>query len=126
MLGVTTDQAQQAYASFVCEDFLRLFPAWFSMSKNAREFLERHAAIHNSFATSAHDRGARRAIRDKFRLEKQDKELVVHYRSPNRLCGLYKAAARWLINHCGDTATVEKVHCARDGGDGCEIHIRWS
>jgi CheY-like chemotaxis protein len=32
-------------------------------------------------------------------LERRDGELVTHYRSPNQLCGLYKALARWVPLH---------------------------
>jgi len=126
VLGIRRSEAEEAYADFVCRGFLQRFPTWFRISRNARQFLERQPAIHNSFATSVRDPAARQAIHDKFRLDKTDDELVVHYRSPNRLCGLYQAAARWLIDHYGDDATVTESNCMKRGDNECEIHVRWN
>jgi hypothetical protein len=58
------------------------------MSRTSREFLERQPTIHNCFATGVRDSEARRAVTDKFRIEKLDQEIVTHYRSPNQLCSM--------------------------------------
>ena len=102
------------------------WPMWFKMAKNAREFLVRQPKIHNGFATSQQDPALRSAIDDKFEVEERNGELVVHYRSPNQLCGLYMALARWIINHYGDNAVVEEASCAKNGASQCEIHVRWA
>jgi hypothetical protein len=54
---------------------------------------EMQPRIHNTFAVGLQGPEERNAVRDKFRLEKVGDELVVHYRSPNRLCEIYKAIA---------------------------------
>lgn len=125
VLNITPEQAEEVYADFFLKDGLKRWPTWFQMSKNSREFLERQPAIHNSFATGLQDPAARCAMNDKFRLEKSEAELVVHYRSPNRHCGLYKALARWIMKYYGDSGTIEESCCLKKGDPECEIHIRW-
>jgi len=124
-LNVTQEQAEEVYADAFCKDALKRWPTWFQMSKTAREFLERQPRIHNGFATAVQDPTARKAITDKFRLDKLEDSLVVHYCSPNQLCGLYKALARWIINYYGETASIEESHCLKRGDDECEIRLRW-
>src|SRR5262249_21940641 len=79
------------------EDTLVRFPTWFAMCKTSREFLEMQPEIHNTFAIGLQRPEERDAVRDKFRLEKLDDELVIHYRSPNRLCDMYKAIAQHVF-----------------------------
>ena len=126
VLNLTQEQAEEAYADFFLKDGQTRWPMWFKMAKNAREFLLRQPKIHNGFATSQQDPALRSAIDDKFEVEERDGELVVHYRSPNQLCGLYMALARCVINHYGDNAIVEEACCAKNGASECEIHVRWS
>ncbi len=125
VLGLTSEEAEETYAEFFFRDALKRWPRWFKMSTNAREFLQRQPAIHNTFALSQADSNTRRTILDKFRVESDDSELTVHYRSPNHHCGLYKSLARRIIGYYGDTASIEEPHCLKRGDDKCEIHIRW-
>lgn len=125
VLGKSQDELEVAYAGFFGRDALRRWPVWFEMSANARQFLERQQTIHNTFATGMRDADARSGIRDKFRLEGRPGELVTHYRSPNQLCGLYKALAQWVLDHYREQATIEETRCTKRGDTECEIHIRW-
>ncbi len=126
VLGVTQDEAETAFAEFFYEDTMKRWPMWFSMSKTAREFLERQPKIHNGFATGVRDQNAGQAINDKFDLEQAEHGIVMHYRSPNQLCGLYIALARWIINHYGDDASIDQTKCLKQGDSECEIRIRWA
>ena len=126
VLNLTQPQAEEAYADFFFQDCQIRWPMWFKMAKNGREFLLRQPKIHNGFATSQQDSTLRSAIDDKFEIEECNGEVVVHYRSPNQLCGLYMALARCVINHYGDKAVVQEACCAKNGASECEIHVRWS
>lgn len=126
VLGMSQDDLEIAYADYFGRDAFRRWPVWFSMSANAREFLERQQTIHNTFATGVSNPEARREIEDKFRLEKLDDEIVTHYRSPNQLCGLYRALARWVLEHYREHASIEDTRCTKRGDPECEIHIRWN
>ena len=126
VLNITQEQAEEAYADFFFEDCIKRWPMWFQMAKSARDFFELQPRIHNGFATGVRDPSAGRAINDKFDLEEGNGGLVMHYRSPNRLCGLYKALARLLINHYGDNATIKETRCLKKGDSECELHICWA
>jgi hypothetical protein len=107
-------------------DTITRFPTWFAMCKSSREFLEMQPEIHNTFAVGLQRPEDREAVRDKFRVEKLDSELVMHYRSPNRLCDMYKAIAQHVIRHYQETATIDEPRCMKRGDADCEMRIRWS
>jgi len=71
------------------------------------------------------DPDSRKAVVDKFRIERFDDKIVTHYRSPNKLCSLYKALARWMFSHYGDEALIEETKCMHRGDEECEIHVIW-
>jgi heme-NO-binding protein len=125
VLQVTREQAVELYADYFCRDAVKRWPTWFQMSHTSRELLERQPTIHNCFATGVRDPEARQAVTDKFRIEKLENEIVTHYRSPNQLCDLYEALARWIIHYYGEQATIWQTRCTRRGDPECEIHVRW-
>ena len=102
------------------------FPTWFEMCKTSREFLEMQPEIHNTFAHGLQRPQDREAVRDKFRIEKLDDELVVHYRSPHLLCDMYKAIAKHVFEHYQDQATIEEPKCMKRGDAECELRVRWT
>lgn len=124
-LGLTQAQAESAFARAFYEDAVERWPTWFQISRNAREFLKRQPAIHNGFASGVSDSSARAGIRDKFRLEERVDRLIVHYKSPNRLCGVYVALAHEIFDHYGESANIEQATCMKRGDDACEIHVIW-
>lgn len=124
-LNLSPEDAEAAFADHFFEDALGRWPMWFKMAKTGREFLERQPDIHNNFARSMELPEHRENIGAKFRVDKEDHELVTHYRSPNQLCGLYTALARRILDHYGDEASIEETSCIKNGDDECEIHIRW-
>ncbi len=123
LLGIEPSKAEELYADHFCKDAQERWPRWFQISRTGREFLERQPAIHNGFASGVRDAEQRQKIRDKFVLEKSDDELIVHYRSPNQLCGLYKALARAIFRHYGEEAEISEVLCVKRGDPECEIHV---
>jgi hypothetical protein len=125
ILALGQSQFEDEFAAACFEDLLGRWPTFFRISRNAREFLERQPAIHNSFASGALSPSERRGITDKFRLERLEKETVAHYSSVNRLCGFYKAFARRVIDYYHGQASIEEPRCLRKGDPECEIHIRW-
>lgn len=106
-------------------DTLKRFPTWYAMCKTSREFLEMQPEIHNTFALGLQRPQERQAVQDKFRLEKLEDELVVHYRSANRLCEIYKAIAQQVFRHYRDEATIDETMCMNRGDAECELRIRW-
>lgn len=118
---VTIDEVAEVFVS----DALVRFPTWFKMCTSSRQLLELQPEVHNTFAHGLQHPAERSAVQDKFRLEKLDDELVVHYRSPNRLCEMYKAIARQVLKHYGESAEIDEPHCMNRGDRECELRIRW-
>jgi len=125
VLGANEDQVMELYADAFGRDALIRFSKWFEMSANSREFLERQVTIHNVFASGVVDPNSRKAVVDKFRIETFDDKIVTHYRSPNKLCSLYKALAHWMFIHYSDDAVIEETKCMHRGDEECEIHVIW-
>ena len=99
-LKLSETEALKAYTEAFGNDALKRWPKWFEMSKNSREFLIRQPKIHNYFASGVADPKARLAISDKFTLvTPDDKSIVTHYKSPNKLCELYVHLANWVIRY---------------------------
>ena len=119
---LTGDEVAKAFFN----DTLTRFPRWYEMCKTSREFLEMQPEIHNTFAVGLHRPEDRDAVLAKFRLEKLDDELVVHYRSGNQMCDMYKAIARLVFKHFGDTATIDEQRCMKRGDTECVLRIRWT
>ena len=126
VLGLRTEETCDLWAEAFLKDTQKRFPVWYRMCANSRALLEYHPEIHVGFAASLPDPKASQAVLNKFRLEKLEQELIVHYRSPNRLCKLYRALARRVIAHYGDEASIEETRCLHRGDAECEIHIRWA
>jgi len=116
---------EEEYARYFLKDAQERWPAWFKMSKTAREFLERHPAVHNNFADAVRDPASRDLIRDKFRIERLQDKIITHYRSPNRHCHLYISLAREVLKLYGEEASIEQVKCVKRGDPECEIWISW-
>lgn len=124
-LGLEPAAAEDALAEHFLRDALVRWPMWFRMSGDSRSFLLRQPAIHNSLAAGLVAPADRRAVEDKFSAALSGEDLIVHYRSPNRHCGLYKALAIRIIAHYGDQATLSETQCQRAGAEACTIRIRW-
>lgn len=126
VLDLSVEETCDLWAEAFLQDTQKRFPVWYQMCANSRALLEYHPEIHSGFAASLQDPEASRAVTDKFRIEKLERKLIVHYRSPNRLCLLYRALARRVIAYYGDEASIEETRCLHRGDDECEIHIRWA
>lgn len=125
VLALGVEETCDAWAEAFLRDTQKRFPAWYEMCASSRALLECHPEIHAGFAAGLEDPEAGRAVASKFRIEKLERELIVHYRSPNRLCLLYRALARRVIAHYGDEASIAEKRCPHRGDDECEFHIRW-
>ncbi len=124
-LDLCLEETCDLWAEAFLKDTRKRFPVWYQMCANSRALLEYHPEIHIGFAAGLADPKASQAVTDKFRLEKLQQELIVHYRSPNRLCMLYRALAQRVIAYYGDEARIEETRCQHHGDAECEIHIRW-
>jgi hypothetical protein len=126
VLNITQEQAFDSYADYFCKDATKRFPTWFKTCKNSFEFLLIQPTIHNCFATGIADEKDRKAVNDKFKVEKFTNKITTHYCSVNQLCGLYKSLAKWIIHYYKDEATITERECLKLGALECIIDIQWS
>lgn len=125
VLQLPPGEAEEKFAEAFLADALRRWPVWFQMARSARDLMERQPVIHNSLATGVQDPAARKAVQDKFRVERREGELLTHYCSPNRLCGLYIALVQRVLAYYRENATVEELQCMKHGAAECIIRTRW-
>jgi hypothetical protein len=126
VLAIPRAELMDAYAEHFYRDAIKRWPAWWRTSKGARELLERQPVIHNCFAAGVQDPELRQNINDKFVVERAPNELVVHYRSPNRLCDLYLALAKRVLDHYREQATLAQPRCLERGDAECELRVVWT
>jgi hypothetical protein len=124
-LGVSADQAEEAFSAHFVADAMRRWPMWFRMSGDSREFLARIPSIHNSLAAGLRSPAEREAVGRKFHVAWEGDELVTTYRSGNQLCGVYRRLAEAVIDHYGDRAVIEEPSCLKRGDPACVFRIRW-
>lgn len=124
-LGVSAGELMDIYADDFIKLALKMFPRWFQMAKNSREFIEIQPTIHNTFSSSVADPVQKKAVNDKHRIERRGDTIVTAYRSPHRLCALYRSLAHRVARHYGDRIEIEETRCMHRGDDACEMHLRW-
>lgn len=118
-------ELESQFAVHFLEDAIKRWPAFFEMSKSAKSLLERQPKIHNGFASSMNHQVDRDKINDKFHLDSTDNTVVVHYKSPHQLCGLYIALAGEVLKHYQEQAIIEELTCLKNGDKECCIKLTW-
>lgn len=126
MLDLPRAEVIAIYARAFTRDVHARFPAWFEMAQNSREILELQPTIHNCFATGLRSKDERRAVSDKFRIERRGEDLVTFYASPNQLCDLYLALSQEMALIYGDELVQTQTLCMHRGDETCEIHTHWT
>ena len=122
-LGTDVDAV---YAAEFLQKAEQLFPQFFRMSKNARDFLRRQPAIHNSIGRGLKDKRERENVSRKFQVsDGTDGDLQVIYDSPNRLCSLYCALAKQTGYRYGETVEVHMDHCGKRSGGACRMTVHF-
>lgn len=120
--GMTRSDFVQAYADAFLAYAQGLFPAFFEMSGDARDFLLRQPKIHSSLGAGLVGEEDREKVRQKFQVaDNEDGTLTVTYQSAVGLCDLYQALAGKIADHYGDRLQVGVVHCGK--GAGCTMKL---
>lgn len=113
----------ELYADAFIRESRERFPTFYRMAPNARDFLRRQPAIHDGMATALQDAEARDRVVNKFSLSEDDKDLVVDYTSPNRLCSLYQALFHRVLQEYGDTGDITVEQCRKRGDACCRFRL---
>ena len=103
--------------------FNRLYPAFFSVTPSAREFLLTvEGRIHELVrATMPNATPPKLAVTG---LDDDGVEIV--YSSPRQLCVLLRGLVQGTASHYGEQATIEERACMRRGDEACRFEVRLS
>lgn len=116
----------EVYADYFLRYSRAIFPKFYEISSNSKEFLKRQPTIHNCFGVGLRSQSDQKAIADKFQIEEDGESLITTYDSPNMLCGLYVALAKRVIHEYGDEVIIEELSCTRNGDSVCRIRLTWT
>ena len=124
--GLSEDEVNVLYAKAFLKQANTLFPQFFMMAKTSEQFLLRQASIHGVIASGLKKPEERQVVKDKFAARSIEPGFVeVTYRSPNKLCGLFRALAHEVAAMYGESLTVECADCMKRGDDACRFELRW-
>ena len=103
--------------------FTRLYPAFFSISLSARDFLLTvETRIHELVRATIPN-----ARPPQLHVSELDADgVTIDYSSPRQLCVLLKGLAEGTARHYGERAEIEEVTCMRRGDPVCRFEIRLS
>lgn len=120
--GMSRQAMVDAYAQAFLDYALALFPAFFAMASDSRDFLRRQPKIHTTLGAGLAALEDRQNVHQKFQLEEADDgSLLVSYRSVTGLCDLYHALAHKVAAHYGDHLLIRAEHCG--SGGGCTLRL---
>lgn len=102
------------------------YPTFVQGCTGARDMLLRQPKIHNAIGQSLMDSTVRRAVDMKFNLEPLPDKVIMHYRSPNKMCTYYRSLATWVGDHFGEDTEIHEPRCLKRGDSECEIHVRFT
>jgi heme-NO-binding protein len=122
--GVDTDELLYDFGVFTAErTFARLYPAFFAISRSAREFvLTVETRIHELVrATIPNARPPELTVS-----EQGEDGVAIRYSSPRRLCVLLRGLTQGTADHYGETARIEESSCMLRGDDACVFDVRFS
>ncbi|HDN80234.1 MAG: hypothetical protein DRI61_13995 [Chloroflexi bacterium] len=91
----------------------------FFRAESAKDFLKKMDRVHVSMTRSLPDA---RPPRFTYR-EPSERELVIVYRSPRRLCTFAKGLIAGVAEYFQEQITVEEKHCMKQGHPACELHL---
>jgi hypothetical protein len=123
-IALDTDRAELLFhlGVFTVErTFARLYPALFSLSPTARDFLLAvEQPIHELVRTAMPN-----AVPPKLTISSLDEQrLSIVYDSPRRLCELLRGLVHGTARHYGEDAEIEELTCMHRGDRECLLYLR--
>jgi hypothetical protein len=123
-VGVNAEDLVHDFGVFTgATTFTRLYPAFFAISKSAREFLLTvETRIHELVRATIP-----KAAPPQLHVSELGADgVVIVYSSPRRLCLLLRGLVEGTARHFGETAAIEEVTCMRRGDEHCTFEVRFS
>ena len=124
LTGIEPEQLLYDFGVFTVEKtFARLYPAFFAISRSAREFmLTVETRIHELVrATIPNARPPQLTV-----TESGDDSVAILYSSPRRLCILLRGLAEGTARHYGETSEIAEATCMLRGDEACTFDVRFT
>jgi hypothetical protein len=120
--GLKRSEVMDAFSVAFINYAESLFPEFFRMSSDARDFLIRQPKIHASLAAGLDSDHERASVRQKFQVTGlDDGALDITYESESRLCDLYQSLAHQLAERYGDRLDISVMRCGH--GSNCSLRL---
>lgn len=124
--GLSVNEVYALYATAFINQARDLFPRFFEISKTSEEFLMRQATVHAVMASGLQHSEDRKQVTDKFSATQLSPGLVrIDYRSPNLLCGLFKALVHEVSSIYNETVSISCARCVKEGQSECSFNLQW-
>jgi hypothetical protein len=121
LTGQSADAVLQAFGEFIVPDLLALYGSLLDARWKTLDVIE-HTEQTIHAVVRLRNPGARPP---ELRCERPSlDEVVIHYASARRMCGVAKGIARGLARHFGETVSIEEAACMHTGGRECRISVR--
>ncbi len=86
----------------------------------------RQATVHAVMASGLQHSEDRKQVTDKFSATQLSSGLVrIGYRSPNLLCGLFKALVHEVSRIYNETVSISCARCVKEGQNNCSFNLQW-
>jgi predicted hydrocarbon binding protein len=112
---------ERQFAVYMIGILKEKFPKYFESAKNAKEFLIKVPQIHTSFATAGTG-----IVVEKIKIDRlEEKRLIYHYKSPNKLCIFMKTLIEQVLQLYGEKGNIIETQCMKRRKDYCEIIVEF-
>jgi len=119
--GLAPDAVLQDYGEFIAPDLVRMYahiiaPGWRTLDllEHTEEAIHKAVRRDNPKASPPRLKCAR----------KGPDEVVIHYSSPRRMCGVAKGIVRGLARHYGEKVSLTEPTCMLKGGSECQLVVK--
>jgi len=119
--GLEPDAILQDFGEFIAPDLVRLYrhiidPKWKTLDliEHTEETIHKAVRRDNPAASPPQLKCAR----------KGPGEVIIHYGSRRRMCGIAKGIVRGLARHYGEKVSLAEPTCLMKGGAECQIVVK--
>jgi hypothetical protein len=124
LTGADGDDVLRDFGAFTATTtFTRVYPAFFSIARGAREFmLTVETRIHELVRATIPNAGPPQLdVR-----ELGEDGVSIAYTSPRRLCVLLRGLTEGTAAHYGETTMIDEQTCMKRGDGACTFDVRFS
>ncbi len=119
--GKSVDEILYECGRYAIKPLSGIYGPFFKV-KSAKEFLQKLDRVHTAMTRTLPDARPPRFTYQ----EPSERELVMFYRSPRKLCTLAKGMIAGVADYFHEQIAVEEKQCMKQGHPACELHLTFS